>query len=240
MLSIFDNLMQNAMKVLIVHQPSYKVQFITDSLQYQNISTQTYAYQNDAPWSVNIMDFNGVVCYVRGIKDISGYAEFIKNASGQFPGMPFFILDESPDPETKTILSGCGANGYFSKPFVFSEIGNAIKNLSYGTTPLSNGSQTLKVADLKLDAQNRVVHRDNHQIRLRNKEFALLEYLMINRERILTRDMIIDYVWDRNMRMLSNTVDVHMSTLRKKVDAGFKNKLIHTVHCVGYKFGTDE
>ncbi len=78
--------------------------------------------------------------------------------------------------------------------------------------------------------------RSNKIFRLRNKEFSLLEFFIINRGKILTRNLILEHVWDRNANFASNTVDVHINRLRQKIDVPFREKLIHTVPCVGYVF----
>lgn len=93
-----------------------------------------------------------------------------------------------------------------------------------------------KAFDVRLDARAHFVKRQNQPIPLRNKEFALLEFFIMNQGRVLTRDDILECVWDRNGHFTSNTVDVHINRLRQKIDRPFKEKLIHTVHCVGYVF----
>ena len=160
----------------------------------------------------------------------------IKNLRTLYTKTPFAVFDDSGDPEIQNILARCGVDICFQKPFIFSEISIALKRVIYQAGK-SNGSKLLQYADLTFDVANRAVRRQDKSIRLRNKEYALLELLLINQEKILPRDMIIDYVWDRNQRMLSNTIDVHIGLLRKKIDRGYKRKLIHTIHCVGYKFG---
>jgi DNA-binding response OmpR family regulator len=95
----------------------------------------------------------------------------------------------------------------------------------------------LQVKDLELDRAERVVRRAGQRIELTPREFALLEYLMRNVGRCVTRAMIIEHVWNFSFDTMTNVVDVYINYLRKKVDHGFENKLIHTVRNVGYELG---
>ena len=96
-------------------------------------------------------------------------------------------------------------------------------------------ARTLRVDDLEIDLDAHVVTRGKVEIRLNRKEFALLEYLMRNCGITLTRDMILERVWDIQVDPFTNTVDVHVRFLRKKIDDGRRKKLIQTVHGYGYK-----
>lgn len=91
--------------------------------------------------------------------------------------------------------------------------------------------------DLTLDYMKRVVRRGNQVIPLRNKEFSLLSYFMKNIGLVLTREQIVREVWDREATIFTNTVDVHIHKLRKKIDNDAKRRLIRTIPCIGYQFG---
>jgi two-component system OmpR family response regulator len=92
----------------------------------------------------------------------------------------------------------------------------------------------LRVADLELDTLTRVVRRGGRRIDLTAKEYSLLEYLMRNSGRPLTKSLIIEHVWDIHFDSVSNVVEVHINSLRNKIDRGFEPPLIHTVRGVGY------
>jgi DNA-binding response OmpR family regulator len=92
----------------------------------------------------------------------------------------------------------------------------------------------LQVADLELDPVKRAVTRGGRRIDLRPKEYALLEFLMGNSDRPITRSLIIEHVWDIHFDSISNVVEVHINSLRQKIDRGFDLALIHTVRGVGY------
>jgi DNA-binding response OmpR family regulator len=101
---------------------------------------------------------------------------------------------------------------------------------------MSTDEKMLTVADVVLDVQHHIVTRGAKQLILSRKEFTLLEYLMRNAGLLLTRQMILEHVWDTNADPFTNTVEVHIRYLRRKLDEGFKRKLIQTVHGYGYKF----
>jgi two-component system copper resistance phosphate regulon response regulator CusR len=102
-------------------------------------------------------------------------------------------------------------------------------------------TSVLRVSDLELDRVAHQVRRQEKRIDLTSKEFSLLEYLMVNTGRVLSRTMIIEHVWDQSFEGLTNIVDVYIRQLRVKVDeASGGQKLIHTVRGVGYSIGLDE
>jgi len=126
----------------------------------------------------------------------------------------------------------CGADDYLVKPFSPSELLARIRALMRRTASVP--INPIRIADLTLDLVARHVERGGRRIDLSAKEFALLEYLARNAGHVLTRTMILERVWDLNQDPLTNVIDVQMTRLRKKVDAGFARSLIHTIRGVGY------
>ena len=124
-----------------------------------------------------------------------------------------------------------GADDYLVKPFSFAELSARIRALS------RRGSQEdnlLRLADLEMDTAARVVRRDGQRIELTPKEYALLEFLLRNSGKAVSRTMILDRVWDIQFDGVSNVVDVHINWLRNKIDKEFSKPLIHTIRGVGY------
>jgi DNA-binding response OmpR family regulator len=127
-----------------------------------------------------------------------------------------------------------GADDYLVKPFAMKELLARLRALSR-RSPAAPRSAILTVADLSLDPASHQVSRGDKRIELSNKEFAILEYLLVNNGLVLTRSMITEHVWDYDVFHQSNAVDVYIRNLRRKVDDDFEPKLIQTVRGVGYR-----
>jgi len=125
-----------------------------------------------------------------------------------------------------------GCDDYLVKPFSFAELLARIQvQLRRG---IALGTAELRAADLVLDPLKRKVTRAGKAIELSNKEFDLLEYLLRNKDEIVTRNMIVENVWDSSFDNFTNVVDVYINYLRNKIDRGFDTQLIQTVRGVGY------
>ncbi len=147
--------------------------------------------------------------------------------------IPILMLTARDAIEDRVAGLDAGADDYLVKPFAFSELLARIRAL-LRREPTSQ-PLVLQVEDLTLDPATHVVTRAGEEISLANKEYQILEYLMRNANRVLTRTMIAEHAWDYEFDRDSNVIDVHIRTLRRKLDEPNPVKLIHTVRGVGYR-----
>jgi DNA-binding response OmpR family regulator len=153
------------------------------------------------------------------------------------PNVPVLVLTARDALASKVENFEVGADDYLTKPFAFTELLLRIKAL-LRRGPV-NRADVLRVDDLELDRLSQRVKRAGQRIELTSKEYALLEYLMVNAGRVLSRTMIIEHVWDQSFDGATNIVDVYVRHLRNKVDEPFENKLIRTVGGVGYSISCE-
>ncbi len=146
---------------------------------------------------------------------------------------PILILTAVSDIPTRVSLLNSGADDYLTKPFSIAEL-RARLNVLLRRTQSTYSNGLLTVSDLVVDPNRRHVERAGISITLRRKEFDILEYLLRNRGRAVTRAMILDHAWNTNRETWHNTVDVHIKHLRDKVDRPFNPPLIKTAYGIGY------
>jgi two-component system copper resistance phosphate regulon response regulator CusR len=184
---------------------------------------QDYAYD------LVILDLN--------LPDMSGndvLTRFRKNGSQT----PVLVLTARDGIAAKVESFDLGADDYLTKPFSFTELVLRVKAL-LRRGQVSPRTDVLKVEDLTLNRPAHEVKRDGRTIELTAREFALLDYLMTNAGRVLSRTMIMENVWDQSFEGLTNIVDVYIRQLRKKIDEGNAVKLLRTIRGVGYSINED-
>jgi DNA-binding response OmpR family regulator len=145
---------------------------------------------------------------------------------------PVLIVTARSELEVKAENFDAGADDYLTKPFAFAELVMRVKALLRRSPTTVNS--TLKIGDLEVDRLSRKVSRAGRRIELSPKEYSLLEYFALNPNRVLSRSMIMDRVWDQSFEGLTNIVDVYVRQVRRKIDEGFEPKLIRTVRGIGY------
>lgn len=150
---------------------------------------------------------------------------------------PILMLTAKTSTEDKVEGLDSGADDYLTKPFAFAELLARVRSL------LRRGAQekstVLSLGDLELDTITHKAQRGNRPIELTAKEYALLEFFLRNKERVLSRTIIAEHIWDYHFDTGTNLIDVYINHLRNKVDSGFEKKLIHTVRGVGYVLKED-
>ncbi len=146
--------------------------------------------------------------------------------------VPVLVLTARDAVEDKVRLFDAGADDYLTKPFAFAEL--LVRTKALLRRGPVNRSSTVTVGDLELDRLTQQVKRAGRRIELTAKEYSLLEYLMLSAGRVLSRNMIIEHVWDQSFDGINNIVDVYVRHLRTKIDDPYDYKLIRTVRGAGY------
>ncbi len=161
--------------------------------------------------------------------------EVLRRVRDEKPHLPVLIVTGSSRVEDRVDGLNSGADDYLTKPFAFAELLARVRALlRRSSLPFE---PVLHKLDLELDRVKHVVRRNGRIIDLTPKEFALLEYLMLNAGSNVSRPSILHHLWKLSSNTTTNVVDVYINYLRKKIDAGASEKLIYTVRGAGYRFG---
>ena len=223
------------MRILIVEDDAALSSFIRKGLEAEyhavdvaNDGEQGRAMALEFDYDLVVLDLN-----LPGMDGLS----ILKSVRQRKANLPVMILTARSRVEDRVQCLDTGADDYVVKPFSFLELSARARALLRRSHLPSES--VLKVRDLSLDRVQRKVERAGRQIELTTKEFALLEYLMRNAGRRLTRPMIIEHVWNIHFDSTTNVVDVYINYLRRKVDDGFQPALIHTVRGVGYQISPE-
>lgn len=168
----------------------------------------------------------------------SSGVEVLAGLRAEKPSVPVLVLTARSGVEDRVKVLDLGADDYLTKPFSFSELSARVRALLRRSQQPSEA--VLRIEDLELNRVERKVTRGGQAIELTPKEFALLEYLMLNAPRRVTRAMIMEHVWNLSFDTMTNVVDVYINYLRKKLDGGHAHKLIHTIRGVGYRLGAEK
>lgn len=158
--------------------------------------------------------------------------EIVRDLRSDGVKTPVLMLTAKSATEDKVLGLNSGADDYLTKPFSFDELLARIRALlrrSFGEV-----RSVVRVSDLELNINTHEVKRSGKPIELTSKEYALLEYLVLNKNKLLSRMDIVEHIYDYNYDFDSNVVDVLVARLRRKIDKGFDKKLIHTVRGAGY------
>lgn len=158
--------------------------------------------------------------------------EAVRRLRGRGLKTPVLFLTARDAVEDRVRGLNAGADDYLVKPFAYEELLARVRALT--RRPPARGKSLFSVADLTLDADAQRVARGGQPIRLTNREYAILEYMILNAGIVLSRERILDGVWSMDYEGVSNMVDVYIRNLRKKVDDPYPTKLIHTIRGAGY------
>lgn len=221
------------MHIVIAEDDLPVAKFISSGLEAENFSVHLAPGGNEIPRVIEegpcdllVLDLN--------LPGVNGL-EVLRQVRARKPHLPILILTGNARVEDRVGGLESGADDYMTKPFAFSELLARVRALlRRGNLPFE---PVLHSKDLELDRVRRIVRRNGHSIELTPKEFALLEYLMLNAGQNVSRSSIIHHVWKLSSDTMTNVVDVYINYLRKKIDANSPERLIHTVRGAGYRIG---
>jgi two-component system copper resistance phosphate regulon response regulator CusR len=219
------------MRILIAEDDEALGKFLRQGLMAESYSVDIRPDGEQARNAVLETDYDLVVLDLN-LPKLDGVS-VLRHLRLKKPSLPVLVLTQRTRVEERVQCLDIGADDYLGKPFSFSELSARIRALVRRSHLPSES--VLQVGDLKLDRIERVVERAGRRVDLTTKEFALLEFLMRNAGRQVTRSMIIEHVWNLTFDTTTNVVDVYINYLRRKIDDGFPIKLIHTVRGVGYQ-----
>ena len=220
------------MKVLVIEDEPKVAAFLKQGLEEQAFDV-TVAYDGffgkkmavDNYYDVIILDL--LIPYINGI-------DLCKQLREEGLKAPILVLSALGSTDDKVLGLEAGADDYLNKPFEFRELIARLRALCNRYTDNLQDQKVLKLADLELDLYKKVVRRGGKSIDLTAKEFSLLEYLLRNKNRVISRVEISEKVWEVSFDTGTNIIDVYINFLRKKVDRNFGVKLIYTMVGMGY------
>jgi DNA-binding response OmpR family regulator len=217
------------MRILVIEDDPKVASFIQSGLEQENCAVDVLPDGSHAAEQARAIDYDAVVLDLM-LPGRSGF-QVLREIRSRKPTLPVLVLTARDSVDDRVAGLDSGADDYMTKPFALAELSARLRALLRRGGPREN---VLRVADLQLDVLTRTVFRAGKPIDLKPKEYALLEYLMRHAGRPLPKSIIIEHVWDIHFDSVSNVVEVHINSLRNKVDRGFSTPLIHTVRGVGY------
>ena len=218
------------MRILVIEDEKKVASFIKKGLEEEHYAVDTAYDGEEGLYMVETNEYDLIVLDLM-IPKIDGL-EVLKRVRGNRNNVPILVLTakDTVDDIVKGLDAGC--DDYLTKPFIFAEFLARIRALL--RREKTDKEPVLKISDLTLSLVTHKVTRNEKEIDLTSKEYALLEYFMRNPDKVLTRTMISEHVWDYHFDSNTNVIDVYVNYLRRKVDKDFEPKLIHTIRGIGY------
>ena len=220
------------MKILLVEDNSRVVEFVRKGLEESGHTVDHAGNGRDGLFLAASEPYDAIILdrMLPGGIDGLGIIEALRRTGNR---CPILILSSLGDVDERIRGLKAGGDDYLTKPFAFGELAARLEALvRRGKGPADDA--VLSVGDLRLDRLSRKVSRGGAPIALQPREYKLLEFLMRHAEQVVTRTMLLENVWDYHFDPQTNVVDVHISKLRQKIDAGFDRPLLRTVRSAGY------
>jgi len=219
------------MKILIIDDEAEIVQSLKDGLEANLFTVETASDGERGAFLGRTGNYDLIILdYV--LPKMSG-PEALAEIRREKKHVPVLMFTVKSELNIKEQMFGLGADDFLTKPFLFEELLLHIRALL--KRPAKTEPELLKIDNLTLNVRTKIVKRDGKEVYLTKREFSLLEYLMRGRGQILSRNQILEHVWDYNADPFSNSIETHMASLRRKLNAGHNRNLIHTFTGRGYK-----
>ncbi|GAB2779070.1 DNA-binding response OmpR family regulator [Hymenobacter luteus] len=225
------------MKILLVEDEPKVASFLHQGLTEQQYTVDLAA---DGLLGLRLAQAGGYDLLILDtlLPGLSGL-EVCRQVRAQDTSVPILMLTALGETDDKIRGLDAGADDYLVKPFAFQELLARIRALARRRNESPAAEAVLRLADLTLDPVRKVVQRAGQVVQLTAREFALLEYLLRNQNRVVSRVDILEHVWETSFDTGSNVIDVYINFLRKKLDKDFTPKLIHTLVGMGYVMKED-
>jgi two-component system OmpR family response regulator len=226
------------MRILIVEDDPHTAAFIAKGLTEDGHTVDQADNGRDGLFLATTETYNAIILD-RMLPAVDGLT-VLRTLRGAGNATPVLVLTALGDVDHRVEGLRAGADDYLVKPFAYAELSARIDSLLRRRQSSSAETTELRVGDLELNLLTREARRAGKTIELQPREFRLLEYLMRQAERVVTRTMLLEAVWDYHFDPQTNVIDVHISRLRQKIDRGHPKPLLHTVRGAGYRLGVRE
>jgi two-component system OmpR family response regulator len=226
------------MRILIVEDDPHTATFIAKGLTEDGHTVDQADNGRDGLFLATTETYNAIILD-RMLPAVDGLT-VLRTLRGAGNATPVLVLTALGDVDHRVEGLRAGADDYLVKPFAYAELSARIESLLRRRQSSSVETTELRVGDLELNLLTREARRAGKTIELQPREFRLLEYLMRQAERVVTRTMLLEAVWDYHFDPQTNVIDVHISRLRQKIDRGHPKPLLHTVRGAGYRLGVRE
>ncbi|MBP6281154.1 MAG: response regulator transcription factor [Leptotrichiaceae bacterium] len=220
------------MRILVVEDEKNLNDIIVKKLKNEKYGVDSCFDGKDAIDYILATEYDVIILDIM-LPKLNGF-EVLKSIRNKNIKTPVLMLTAKDGIEDKVQGLDLGADDYLIKPFSFDELLARIRVLLRRNSTNNNANNIYKIANLTVDIDSRSVFRDDKSIKLSTREFTILEYLIRNKGKVLSRDSIEQHIWDYEYEGGTNVVDVYIRYLRKKIDDGYSPKLIYTIRNIGY------
>ena len=223
------------MRLLVVEDEKKLNELITKKLEKEYYGVDSCFDGEEAVRYVEGTEYDAIILDIM-LPKLDGF-EVIKRIRAKKNKVPILLLTARDNIDDKVKGLDYGADDYLVKPFIFEELMARIRVLLRRNS--GNADNVVTIANLKVDLDAKTVFRDDLLIKLSGREYSILEYLIRNKGKILSRERIEDHIWNYDYEGGTNVIDVYIRYLRKKIDDNYTPKLIHTIRGLGYVLRVD-